>query len=405
MKWKVFNSCKKNKIKGKDTTQAESATDLEQECLGIGTSRIPDPKGKISKKCGGDFDLGKKCSLGNVDDLIPGCAPGVNAACIDQKIECRVCLALNALDGLNRDCDLFDDGGANGSCAGGGHKCVLDQSSGLTITTELLPIPELPLTGSVDVTCDIENVDQGTGKAPCTCTIQEFDPIVITGIGTACVTPGSDPCPVGEVDCDGGNVLDWDTIGDHDIGVCTSNSDCSFQCDMHCGSLGPGSYTQALSTQGCEGFCSGGANNDLACTMDSDCPGGSCGGADPVGHAGTCQCTCLAMVGDPSRAGGIKCSTPANIFITTPAGSPCTDPPSIDLGTVCIPVTTERATVVVLNANVDPGDIGPDTDLGIPSDCADLDASVLTGTRFIGQLAFYDSALGDLITKTVFGCQ
>ena len=47
------------------------------------------------------------------------CAPGVIAACIDQKIECEVCQALNALDGLNRDCDSFDDGLANGSCSFG----------------------------------------------------------------------------------------------------------------------------------------------------------------------------------------------------------------------------------------------------------------------------------------------
>ncbi len=48
-----------------------------------------------------------------MDALIPGCTPGVTAACIDQKIECVVCLALNGLDGLNRDCDDFDDGVAN----------------------------------------------------------------------------------------------------------------------------------------------------------------------------------------------------------------------------------------------------------------------------------------------------
>jgi len=105
-----FNSCKKEKLKADDT-------DIEA-CLGTGTGGIPDGKGKIQKKCGGDFDLAKKCAgiTTPLDALVPGCAPGVTAACIDQKIECRVCLALNALDGLTRDCDEFDDGLANGSC-------------------------------------------------------------------------------------------------------------------------------------------------------------------------------------------------------------------------------------------------------------------------------------------------
>ncbi len=105
-----FNSCKKDKLKAGDT-------DIEA-CLGTGTGGIPDPKGKIQKKCGGDFDLAKKCTgtTTPLDALIPGCAPGVTGACIDQKIECRVCLALNALDGLDRDCDEFDDGVVNGSC-------------------------------------------------------------------------------------------------------------------------------------------------------------------------------------------------------------------------------------------------------------------------------------------------
>jgi len=106
-----FNSCKKDKLKAGDT-------DIDA-CLGSGTGGIPDGKGKIAKKCGGDFGLAKKCTgtTSPLDALIPGCAPGVTAACIDQKIECRVCRALNALDGLNRNCDEFDDGVENGSCS------------------------------------------------------------------------------------------------------------------------------------------------------------------------------------------------------------------------------------------------------------------------------------------------
>ena len=37
-------------------------------------------------------------------------------ACLEPRIECRVCLALNAGDDLMRDCDDFDDASLNGSC-------------------------------------------------------------------------------------------------------------------------------------------------------------------------------------------------------------------------------------------------------------------------------------------------
>jgi hypothetical protein len=112
-KLKVFRSCKKNALK----EGAASAAELQDACLGTGASGMPDPKGKITKKCGGDFDIAKKCSGQDLDAMIPGCAGAPDhAACIDQKIECEVCLALNTLDGLDRSCDEFDDGVIDGSC-------------------------------------------------------------------------------------------------------------------------------------------------------------------------------------------------------------------------------------------------------------------------------------------------
>ena len=50
----------------------------------------------------------------------PPCNPAdANAAavCLNRESACQLCLLLNDVDGLARDCDLFDDGnGANGSC-------------------------------------------------------------------------------------------------------------------------------------------------------------------------------------------------------------------------------------------------------------------------------------------------
>lgn len=110
-----YNSCKADQLAGGVAT----AEELQSTCLGTGGDGIPDPAGKIAKKCvtGLAKTASKKCALPYVDDLIPGCAGAVNlAGCLDQKVGCEVCKALNALDGLARNCDGFDDGVSNGSC-------------------------------------------------------------------------------------------------------------------------------------------------------------------------------------------------------------------------------------------------------------------------------------------------
>jgi cysteine-rich repeat protein len=117
-KLKEFNACKKNKLKGKDTSQAASAGELQDECLGAGPGSIPDGKGKIAGKCITKINdaIAKKCSASDTDALLPGCAGEPLQPCLDQKVECEVCQALNALDGLDRNCDEFDDGVVNQSC-------------------------------------------------------------------------------------------------------------------------------------------------------------------------------------------------------------------------------------------------------------------------------------------------
>ena len=77
-KWKAFNSCKKNKIKGKNGPAPSSAQELQDRCLGQnGTDEsIPDPKGKIAKKCDFTGTISKKCP--NLDVYL-GC-PGVGTA-------------------------------------------------------------------------------------------------------------------------------------------------------------------------------------------------------------------------------------------------------------------------------------------------------------------------------------
>jgi hypothetical protein len=167
-KLKEFRSCKKNALKN----GAANAADLQDACLGTGANGMPDPKGKIAKKCGGDFDIAKKCTGQTLDDMIPGCAGAPDhAACIDQKIECEVCLALNTLDGLARDCDLFDNGLADLSCS-----VTVGGSCGDGVVND----PNEECDSLDDETCpQLCRLDCTCGTGPCTFSdLQQIDPIV-----------------------------------------------------------------------------------------------------------------------------------------------------------------------------------------------------------------------------------
>ena len=70
---------------------------------------------KLGKK------LRYKCNDLDIPRLFPGeCssaqAPTELKDCFERLVECHVCQELNQADGLNRDCDEFDDGVVNGSC-------------------------------------------------------------------------------------------------------------------------------------------------------------------------------------------------------------------------------------------------------------------------------------------------
>ena len=120
-KLKAYNKCKKDELKGKNGPEIASADELQNRCLGIGAGSIPDPKSKLAKCKQKMLDtINKKCPNLNV---FPGCPSPATALdlnlCIDYMVECEVCQFLNTIDGLNRDCDSFDDGLANGSCSFG----------------------------------------------------------------------------------------------------------------------------------------------------------------------------------------------------------------------------------------------------------------------------------------------
>jgi pimeloyl-ACP methyl ester carboxylesterase len=67
--------------------------------------------------------IDKRCTGVGAAEPFPGQCLGLEgealAACVGERVECRACLALNAIHGLDEACDLADDGDENGSCPGG----------------------------------------------------------------------------------------------------------------------------------------------------------------------------------------------------------------------------------------------------------------------------------------------
>jgi hypothetical protein len=111
-KLKEFNRCKKQGLRA--TLPFGRARDLEG-CMGA------DPKGKILKACVTKLGakIGGRCTGVDTAAAFPGCNTGdlgELGVCVDRWVECRVCQALNEADGLDRDCDLFDDTLDNDSC-------------------------------------------------------------------------------------------------------------------------------------------------------------------------------------------------------------------------------------------------------------------------------------------------
>lgn len=118
-----FVKCKKTVLKN----GANSGAAL-QACVddaGTAGSIKADSKGKIAKalvKLGGD--IAKKCDTPGVTTTsFPGACTGMSGAalaqCLDRLVECRVCQAINDMDALFVNCDVFDDAVANGTCFSG----------------------------------------------------------------------------------------------------------------------------------------------------------------------------------------------------------------------------------------------------------------------------------------------
>jgi cysteine-rich repeat protein len=111
-----FNRCKKAALKA----GAASNADVQMAC--VPGDAVADPKGKISKtRFKFAQDAGKKCAGLDTDVLFPGACVGESgepafSTCAGRVTSCQACTALARMDGLDLDCDLFDDAAANASC-------------------------------------------------------------------------------------------------------------------------------------------------------------------------------------------------------------------------------------------------------------------------------------------------
>ena len=119
-KRKEYNKCEKASLKNGLASEGL----LESTCLmdgGNPASGQPDPKGLIDKQCEAKLasTVAKSCFGQNLDTVFPGECTGAGsgfAGCLVDRIDCRLCQQLNEINGLSRDCYLFDDGTANDSC-------------------------------------------------------------------------------------------------------------------------------------------------------------------------------------------------------------------------------------------------------------------------------------------------
>jgi len=259
----------------------------------------------------------------------------------------------------------------------------------------------LPLAGSMNVDCTAGEGDSGE----CGCSVAAIEPIRIPSIGTVCIAPSAEPCPLAGVECAGGDPLGIELRSDGNVGACAGNDACDAACDTHCAANGA-----ERSIAGCTGYCSLG--NDVACNTDEEClpDNGACNGPDPVGsNFDICQCTCIdRSTGAAGRDGEMQCNL--GVVLTVEAAAPCTGGDVlIDLGTSCIATTTAGASTLMTDANFNnttvPGNGIPAASEGAPIACTPLLAGELSGLKIRGGVNFFGSALGDLATLFAADCE
>ncbi len=290
VKLATFVACKKAALKGGANSSAALAACVNDG--GTVGSIAADSKGKIGKVIAKlNADITKACDTpGVTTGAFPGDCTGLTGAtlgtCLDAQVECRVCQTINEMDGIFVNCDGFDNGILDASCASGAGPTP-------TPTTTATPTPMPTVTyapgqiyvGAISKTTGLWNYDgvngQTGGALECNdhfpgshlCTFAELEAAEAAGqlVGAVdvdalavsafwAVIPGADP----NIQCVSisGSVL-WF------YGTAHTLSDGAFATLNN----GTGALTSVQTTA-----CNGGSNNGGACSSGSSCPGGRCGG-------------------------------------------------------------------------------------------------------------------------------
>lgn len=188
---KEFNLCKRNGMKSGAIVDTAS---LEAQCAGTATTQ-PDPKGKIAASCDDKLAqaIDRSCSAVGVSlsQAFPACAATGGAElleCLGGRARCRTCDLLNDVDGMAKDCDVFDDGDdGNQSC------------------DEPTTCGDLLVDGQEN--CEDGNALAGDG---CSDVCQREDGWSCGGLPSVCTEVCGDGLVVGNEECDDGGTADGD---------------------------------------------------------------------------------------------------------------------------------------------------------------------------------------------------
>ena len=356
-KLKEFRKCKKKGLKEVDSVQIVTRTQLAAGCMmqaGDPTTGQPDPGSKIERTCSSRLQqkIDKSCAgAADLSQAFPGCGVSGSSAltsCLDRLVECRVCLALNEADDLARDCDFFDDGLENDTCAGLGPECgnsVLeigemcddgntDSCDGCSDTCRT----ETGLIcgdGTLNTACGEACDDGDTNSCDGCSSLCEIETGLICGDGVLNLTCGEEceldgDCGVGEACsilctcefvgvpvcgdsllqsgevCDDGNTDDGDccsslcqiepepTVCRPSVGVCDVPENCT------------GSSPDCPA----DGFVANGSACDDGdtCTADTECQSGNCQGGSTSCGNGIIDAGCGEECDDSNTTSGDGCS-------------------------------------------------------------------------------------------------
>lgn len=343
----------------------------------------------------------KSCAGLTLSTIFPGsCSSAIDEAafddCADALAECRACTLLGGENGLTVDCDLFDNGVADLSCASSAPTCG---DGNIDPGEECDPGAE-PICCSATCTNELDGLSCDDGA---------FCTGVDTCLSGACVSTG-DPCSGGgecNVVCNEGPDTCFDAGGTactDDGNVCTDDEcDGSGNC-IHPGNVGGCDDGDACTTADtCNGFglCIGGAppncNDSNGCTDDScdsgvgcqnvnnsaPCDDGLfCNGADTCGSG-----SCSIHAGDPCLLNGqcnVTCNEgPDNCF--DPNGTVC-DQGAPGANDAC-DQTADECDGAGNCANLDPAEgpelcyVAGDEDCDGAADSADPDPNSICATN------------------------